>query len=482
MLKPLLLTLTLFLIALATLMACTEATPAPGPTETPVPSPIAATPALIPNTPEPEPTATTVPATTEAPTPVPPETPSPFPTMDRETVLPSLSEDELACIGGDPEMMIAALTGNRPVSREERARLTECLEDDTVGQRFMTAIIPVPLSRETSDCVLAALEVIYPNAVMTTGLLEGDPKTAFAGSMAALSVYVACLNDEEWAAAAPRLGMQPEERDAMMCIMASLGGPAEMATAMAEAVMAEEVGEDTPLFDASLECGMEPRPEPTATPGLETATPTPMPMATTAAPRPTSAPPTPAPGATRAAATPAQEPTKADGNTRSRSRTGQQQHRQRTHWSSPSSEVPDEHPRVQPGRVAALDRRERGLPRRPAGSPDRRELSNQVTVRGRPGVPGRVGQVVGAAPGTSPRKPPAHRRRPPRAAEERPPVRRMGLGRGEERGIRQLPGGRESPESPSPPGTTGAKAPGDPRSGRRRTMTCGVITPWTGRR
>ena len=309
MLKPLLLTATMFLIALA---ACTDPAPTSEIPETPLPSPVAATPALIPNTPIPEPTATTVPRPTETPTPVAPEAPSALPTMDQDTLLPSLSEDELACIGEDPEMMIAALTGNRPASREERARLTQCLEDDTVGQRFMTAIIPVPLNRETSDCVLAALKVIYPNAVMTTGLLEGDPKTAFAGSMAALSVYVACLNDEEWAAAAPRLGMQPEERDAMMCIMASLGGPAEMATAMAEAVMAEAVGEDTPLFDASLECGMEPRPEPTATPGLETATPTPMPMATTAAPRPTSAPPTPAhsptPGATKATATPAPEP------------------------------------------------------------------------------------------------------------------------------------------------------------------------------
>ena len=310
--KPLL--LITILIILIGLLACTDPATTPGIPETPAPSPnpIAATPALIPNTPIPEPTATTVPRPTETPTPVPPEAPSALPTMDQDTLLPSLSEDELACIGEDPEMMIAALTGNRPASREERARLTQCLEDDTVGQRFMTAIIPVPLNRETSDCVLAALKVIYPNAVMTTGLLEGDPKTAFAGSMAALSVYVACLNDEEWAAAAPRLGMQPEERDAMMCIMASLGGPAEMATAMAEAVMAEEVGEDTPLFDASLECGMEPRPEPTATPGLETATPTPMSMATTAAPRPTSAPPTPAhsptPGATKATATPAPEP------------------------------------------------------------------------------------------------------------------------------------------------------------------------------
>ena len=42
--------------------------------------------------------------------------------------------------------------------------------------------------------------------------------------------------------------------------------------------------------------------------------------------------------------------------------------------------------------------------------------------------------------------------------------------------------GRRTTWSPYPPGTTGARAPGDPRSGRRRTTCCGVITPRTGRR
>ena len=209
MLKPLLLTLTLFLIALATLMACTEATPAPGPTETPVPSPIAATPALIPNTPEPEPTATTVPATTETPTQVPPETPWTQPPKEQETVLSSLSEDELECTGEDPERMLAALTGGRPTSMEEQAEFIRCLDDDSVDRLFMATIIPVPLGEETSDCVQAGLDVIDPRAVMTAGL-EGDAQAAMGGSMAAFSVSIACLNDEEWTeAAALKLGMEP---------------------------------------------------------------------------------------------------------------------------------------------------------------------------------------------------------------------------------------------------------------------------------
>ena len=36
---------------------------------------------------------------------------------------------------------------------------------------------------------------------MTAGI-EGDPGRAMAGSMAALSVTVACLNDQEWEATA----------------------------------------------------------------------------------------------------------------------------------------------------------------------------------------------------------------------------------------------------------------------------------------
>ena len=299
------------LIILMALAACSDPAPTPDPTETPTPSPIAATPALIPNTPEPEPTATTVPATTETPTPVPPETPSSLPPTDQETVLSSLSEDELACIGQDPERMISALTGGSPSSKEQQTRVIRCLDDDTLDLLFMATIIPVPLSEETSTCVLAALEVIDPRAVMTAGP-EGDPQKAMTGSMAAFSVSVACLNDEEWTAAVPRLGMEPEDREGMVCVMAALGGPAEMATAMTEAMASEGVAEDTALFAAGLECGMG-APDGSATPQPATATPSPTPTATMEAPTPSLAPAntpyTPAATATTVPSTPAATPT-----------------------------------------------------------------------------------------------------------------------------------------------------------------------------
>ena len=343
------------ILIIMSLLACTGAALAPDPTETPTPNSIAATPALIPNTVEPEPTATTVPATTETPTPVPPETPSALPTMDQDTLLPSLSEDELACIGGDPERMLAALTGNRPASREEQAEFIRCLDDDSVDRLFMATIIPVPLGEETSACVQEGLDVIDPRAVMAAGL-EGDAQAAMAGSMAAFSVSVACLNDEEWAAAAPKLGMEPEDRDGMVCVMAALGGPVEMARAMTEAMAAAGVAEDTALYAAGLECGME-APAESATPQPATATPSPMPTATMVAPTPS---PTPA----NTPYTPASDADDGAVNTGRDGCDHPGHHCRRDTGGDPG---------VRSERLEALDRRGRGLPGREAGSADRRE-------------------------------------------------------------------------------------------------------------
>ena len=293
-------------VLIATLLACTGEAPAPDPTETKAPGAVAAPPALIPNTPEL--TATTA---TTAPTPVSQGLHSSQPPTDQETELSSLSEDELACIGEDPGEMLAALAGSRPSSMEEQAEFIRCLDDITVDRLFMATIIPVPLSEETSTCVQAGLDVIDPRAVMTAGL-EGDPQTAMAGSMAAFSVSVACLNDEEWVETAPRLGMGPGDRERMVCVMAALGGPTEMATAMTEAMREEGVTEGTALFAAGLECGMEAPREPTA-PEPATATPSPMPTATMEAPTPSLAPAntpyTPAATATTVPSTPAATPT-----------------------------------------------------------------------------------------------------------------------------------------------------------------------------
>ena len=296
--KFILLPILVILIALA---ACSDATPTPETAETPTPGAVAAT--------SPLPAITTDQAATAATsTPVPTEVIAPTPAQGQEALLSSLSEAELACIGGDPERMIAALTRRGPASIEEQAKLTQCLDDETVNLIFMATIVPVQFSEETSTCVLAGLEVIDPRAVMTAGT-EGDPETAMAGSMAAFTVSVACLNDEEWATAAPRLGMGPEDREEMVCIMVALGGPAKMAKAMTEAMKAGDVVEGTALFTAGLECGMEPWPEPAATTGPATETPTPMPTAALETPRETATPVKTSPATPMLTPTPEPTPT-----------------------------------------------------------------------------------------------------------------------------------------------------------------------------
>ena len=268
------------LVLLVTLTACSGPTPAPEtqtPTSTPGPT-AAPTP-----TESPVPTETPVPteAPTERPTAAPTATPASPPTpgptatpapqgllaplrlQDSGAMLSELSDAEKGCIGENPE---------------RQARFFGCLEDETLARIFLAGFVPgpEPLSQETSDCVRAAFEVIDPRAVMTAGI-EGDPGRAMAGSMAALSVTMACLNDEEWEATAPQVGMGPSEREGMQCLMEALGGPGPMATAMATAMTAAGEGDFTDLAKAGADCELDMGPAPSQAP----ATPPPAPTPTT---------------------------------------------------------------------------------------------------------------------------------------------------------------------------------------------------------
>ena len=279
--QRLLLTATiLFLVALATLTACSDTTPTPEevPTPTQVSSKVAA------------PASTDAPVSTQAPTERPTDAPratpansptpeainitapprvlAPLPLQDSGAMLSELSDAEKGCIGENPE---------------RQTRFFGCLEDETVARIFLAGFVPGPrpLSQETSDCVRAAFEVINPREVMTAGI-EGDPGRAMAGSMAGLSVTMACLNDQEWEATAPQVEMGPSEREGMRCLLKQLGGPGKMAAAM---IVAGE-GEFAELASAGAECGLEMGPPPGQPPG----TPPPAPTATIEAPTPVSTP------------------------------------------------------------------------------------------------------------------------------------------------------------------------------------------------
>ena len=314
----------IFLVVLAALLACGSQTPtsggaettvpaaagaatsapAPEPTETPqsvmtaTPRPTAAPRATPASPPTPEPTAT----------PAPPGVLAPLQALDSGAMLSELSDAELACIGDDPEKLVQALTGHGSASREEQAEFIGCLGDETLARVFLAGFLPGPgpFSQETSDCVRAAFEVIDPRAVMTAGI-EGDPSRATAGSITGLFATITCLNDEEWEEAASRLGMRPDERERMQCLLDQLGEPGEMA----EATKAAGEGDFTDLAKAGSECGLEMGPPPEQPPG----TPPPVPKAastlviTGATPTGTAATPTPSPTRMPAPATPTQAPT-----------------------------------------------------------------------------------------------------------------------------------------------------------------------------
>ena len=277
------------LVILVGVLACSEATPTPAPTETTAPGNITATPALPANppapegeTPQPPPTPTERPTVALTATPAIPPTPSapgtlvPADIQDPQALISSLSDAEMDCIG-DPDRLVGALAGLGTPSRDVMAELFGCLEDETLARLLLAGFVPgpEPLSPETSQCVRAAFEVIDPRSVMTAGL-EGNPGAAMAGSMAALFVTTACLNDKEWARSGPEMGMGPEEREGMQCLMQALGGPGRMAEAMA---LAQEGDFDT-LARAGTDCGLDMEPPPGQTPTGPSPAPTPVPLPT----------------------------------------------------------------------------------------------------------------------------------------------------------------------------------------------------------
>ena len=299
------------IVTLATLTACSDTTPAPEEVPTPIQvssgtaapasadapvstpasteRPTAATRATPASTPTPEPTAI----------PAPPAVLAPLQALDISALLSELSANELACIGDDAGKLVRSLAGPGQASGEEQAKLIGCLEDETVARIFLAGFAPGPrpLSLETSDCVRAGFAVIDPREVMTAGI-EGDPGRAMAGSMAALSVTIACLNDQEWEATASQVGMGPSEREGMRCLLAQLSGPGEMA----EAMIAAGEGDFTDLSRAGAECGLDMGPapgqtpvRPPPTPTGEAPTPVYTPVTTRATPTGTPATPTPAP-------------------------------------------------------------------------------------------------------------------------------------------------------------------------------------------
>ena len=81
----------------------------------------------------------------------------------------------------------------------------------------------------------------------------GDEQAAMVGAMSAMFLTISCLSDEELMAAGPALGITPEDRVGMQCVMQELGGPEGLAAVLS----AEDESGIMTLFGATFACGLD---------------------------------------------------------------------------------------------------------------------------------------------------------------------------------------------------------------------------------
>ena len=280
------------MVALATLTACSDTTPAPEevptPTQTPAPKVVATPPALPANTLEPEgteaplratsepetlptPASTEPAAPTNSPTPEPAQTPTkepatlppgdaitPLNLSDSEVALSRLSKPEISCLeqAAGSGRLHQILRDIRVPVPEEEAWIVACLGDETLFSVFVAMLLgdPGPLSQETSACLRTGLEWVDLRELMTEGI-RGREQDDRAGAIF-LSGYftaAACLNQEEWDATAADLGLNPGDQETFQCFLEALGGPETLAAALEGTDEAGSVS----LYPAMLGCGMD---------------------------------------------------------------------------------------------------------------------------------------------------------------------------------------------------------------------------------
>lgn len=154
---------------------------------------------------------------------------------DPQAFLASLPDDERACVAGSPNamqlMMLGGLPGPGAGSAEDAAELIGCLGDDTLLRVFLGGLFAGggPLSAASSDCIRAGFSVFDLRQVFAP---EVDPGAALAGSMAAMSLSLACLSDADWDVVAPGLELDAGARDGLRCVMDDLGGPEGLAVTL----------------------------------------------------------------------------------------------------------------------------------------------------------------------------------------------------------------------------------------------------------
>jgi hypothetical protein len=178
---------------------------------------------------------------------------------DPEAFLAELSSSEHSCIIDNDigQEGLAQITGASPdTTAEAIAPIIACLEDETVLRLFLTFLVrPITaFSPETSACISEGFAPLDLRQLLVPPAAGDTPVNSLALGMAALSVSVVCMNGDEWETYAPKLGMQPEDREAAACLFEELGGSAKLVEAMQKASLGEAPEELTEAFET---CGLE---------------------------------------------------------------------------------------------------------------------------------------------------------------------------------------------------------------------------------
>ena len=190
-----------------------------------------------------EPTPTEIPPSLTATTAPPVATPATLATSNMEPLAPlsmedpnafltALSDAERQCISTalPPERLAAALQAPESVDAAESSALLGCLKHDTALRLFLTQVLTAtgPLSPDSSACLRRSYADTDLHALMADPPADAEPgspdEAEAVAVMVAFVVSLSCLTEDEFQAAAPAMGMAPEEYENFQCVLERVGG------------------------------------------------------------------------------------------------------------------------------------------------------------------------------------------------------------------------------------------------------------------
>ena len=181
-----------------------------------------------------------------------------------------MSDAEQVCLSANigPDRLMLLVEAPDFATDEEGASLIGCLGHETLLRLFLSTVLDKTgtLSAESSACILDSFADTDLTALMVaagSGAYEG-PEDAMGVMMVSFLVTLSCLNEEEFQAAGPVLGMAPEDQQGLQCLLDKLE-PEGVA-----ALMQPDSGPPLALFSAALVCNLQlsGEPDPTPTPDL----------------------------------------------------------------------------------------------------------------------------------------------------------------------------------------------------------------------